>query len=311
LHIENAAARHRAPNCELAIRRFSGPIANQFTFLRQFMSLSFHKTFPLECENIAKLLRVVAVNPIANNTDIAESTGIGIGKGVGDGKVRPTISYADYAGLIWVSSDSAPRRIELTEVGKIVLEYDGALKKPVTQWVLHYHLSKEGGRARVWNYFTQAFLPFNSSFEKSALERGLEEKFAGEATVKSINPGVLLRSYLDSNALGLLRLIRESGRNKYTRGRPYIPTPYIIGYILAEIWDAQHPTRMMIDEAKLSEPGHLGPTIGLKDAELQEQLNALTHLGVIGQMREAPPFQVVKQWDNKLELLRKAYEEGV
>lgn len=274
------------------------------------MSLSFHKTFPLECENIAKLLRVVTINPLASNTDIANATGIGIGQGVGDGKVRPTISYAEYAGLILVNPDSAPRRIELTDVGKVVFELDAVMKKPVTQWVLHYHLSKEGGRARVWNYFTQTFLPFNPSFEKGQLERGLEEKFAGEATVKSINPGVLLKSYLDSSALGLLRFVRESGRNKYTRGRPYIPTPYVIGYILAEIWEAQHPERMMIDLDKLAEPGHLGTTVGLKDADLQEQLNALTHLGVIGQMREAPPYQVVKQWDDKLGLLRQAYREG-
>ena len=274
------------------------------------MSLSFHKTFSLECDNLAKLLHAVTQNPLASNSDIAELTGIGIGKSDGDGKVRPIISYADYAGLISVNQNSKARRIELTEVGKAVFELDAALRKPVTQWVLHYHLSKNGGAARVWNYFVQMFLPLNPTFEKSHLEKGLEEKFAGEATVKSINPGVLLRSYLDSNALGLLRLVKESGRNKYVRGRPFIPTPYIIGYILAEIWDAQHPARMMIDLEKLDEAGHLGPTIGLKDLDLQEQLNALTHLGVIGQMREAPPFQVVRQWGDKLELLRKAYAEG-
>jgi len=274
------------------------------------MSLSFHKTFSLECENIAKLLRVVAANPLASNMDIAESTGIGIGRGEGDGKVRPTISYAEYVGLISINPDSKPRRIELTEVGKVVFELDAVLKKPISQWILHYHLSKNSGKARVWNYFVQTFLPLNPSFEKGQLERGLEEKFAGEATVKSINPGVLLRSYLDSNALGRLEFVRESGRNKYLRGQPYISTSYIVSYILAEIWEAQHPTRMMIDLEKLSEPGHLGPTIGSKDSDLQEQLNALTHLGVIGQMREAPPYQVVREWGDKLELLRKAYTEG-
>src|SRR5438034_7159637 len=61
----------------------SAPSPTRLPFLRQFMSLSFHKTFPLECDNIAKLLRAVAPNPLASNADIAEFTGIGIGKSEG------------------------------------------------------------------------------------------------------------------------------------------------------------------------------------------------------------------------------------
>jgi len=272
------------------------------------MSLSFHESFPLECENIAKLLAVVVEKPSVSNVEIAELTGLGIGKNPRKGLVQPTIEYADCAGLITI--EPRGRQINLTDIGRVIFEHDRQMKKPVTQWALHYHLSRVGGKAEAWAHFVQEFLPRRQKFERTEFEKSIEEKFGNRAKLRSIKPGLTLNSYTESRGLGLVRLLRESGR-EYVRMRPDIPLPpYVIGYILAEIWDARHPTRMMIDEDALSEPGHLGPAVGLKDSDLQEQLNELTHIGVIGQMREAPPFQVVKQWSDKLELLRKAYEEG-
>jgi hypothetical protein len=272
------------------------------------MSLSFHESFPLECENIAKLLSVVTQKPSASNVEIAELTGLGIGKNPRKGLVQPTIEYADCAGLITV--EPRGRQIKLTDVGRVVFECDRQMKKPVTQWALHYHLSRVGGKAEAWAHFVHEFLPHHQKFERVEYEKSVEEKFGSRAKLRSIKPGLVLNSYTENRGLGLVRLLRESGR-EYVRMRPNIPLPpYVIGYILAEIWDARHPTRMMIDEDALSEQGHLGPTIGLKDSDLQELLNDLTHIGVIGQMREAPPFQVVKQWGDKFELLRKAYAEG-
>jgi Protein of unknown function (DUF4007) len=273
------------------------------------MSLSFHESFPLECENIAKLLAVVVEKPSVSNVAIAELTGLGIGKNPRKGLVQPTIEYADCAGLITV--EPRGRQINLTDVGRMIFEHDRQMKKPVTQWALHYHLSRVGGKAEAWAHFVHEFLPHHQKFERAEFEKSIEEKFSGRAKLRSIKPGLVLNSYTESRGLGLLRLLRESGR-EYTHVWPNIPIPpYIIGYILAEIWDAQHPKRIMIDLDKLSEPGHLGPTIGLKDPDLQGQLNNLAHIGVIGQMREAPPFQVVKQWGDKLELLRQAFAEGV
>jgi hypothetical protein len=272
------------------------------------MSLSFHQTFPLECENIAKLLAVVNEKPSVSNTEIAELTGIGIGKNDRKGKVQPTIEYAAYSGLISISHEQSGRQIRLTDVGQATLEKDRQLKKPVTQWVLHYHLSRVGGEAEAWAYFVHEFLPDYPGFDRATLEMRVEERFGGRASLRSIKPGLVLSSYTESRSLGLLRLLREVGR-QYFQAQPYIPTPYIVGYILAEIWDAKHPMRMMVDVDMLSEPGHLGPSVGLKGSDLQEQLNALTHLGIIGQMRGVPPYQVVRQWDNKLGLLEKAYEE--
>ena len=93
------------------------------------------------------------------------------------------------------------------------------------------------------------------------------------------------------------------------RTNAYIPNPYIIAYILAELWEKKHPERSMIGEDALFEPGHLATTTGCGEKGIEEALRQLSALGVIKWMREAPPYQIARQWQDKLELLRKSYAE--
>src|SRR5262245_41156999 len=143
------------------------------------MSLTFHETFPLECENIAKLLTVVAEKPSVSNVEISELTGLGIGKNPRKGLVQPTIEYADCVGLITV--EQGDRRINLTNVGSVIFEHDRQMKKPVTQWVLHYHLSRVGSKAEAWAHFVQEFLPQRQKFEREEFEKSIEETFGTRA----------------------------------------------------------------------------------------------------------------------------------
>jgi Protein of unknown function (DUF4007) len=272
------------------------------------MTLTFHQTFTLECENLSKLLTLVSANPSVTNVEIFEMTGIGIGKNERKGKVQPTIEYATYGGLLEPRAESVDKRFELSAVGKLVLEKDRWLKRPVTQWVLHYHLSRPGGEAEAWAFFVHEFLPSWVEFQRSDLESALESKFPS-VKVKSINPGVLLNTYIDNNALGRIRLIREAANRTYSRGRPYIPNAYIAAYILAEIWDARHGDRIMVEPSVLSEPGHLSTVMSLDEQDVHYLIDEMTGLGIVDQMRGAPPHQVVRRWEDKLALLRKAYDE--
>lgn len=272
------------------------------------MTLTFHQTFTLECENLSKLLALVAENPSATNIEIAETTGIGIGKNERKGKVQPTIDYATYGGLLKPRTGGDGKRLELSEVGKLILAKDKWLKRPVTQWVIHYNLSRPAGEAEAWAFFVHEFLPSRVEFRRSDLEAALESKFPS-VKVKSINPGVLLNTYTDSNALGRIRLIREAANRSYSRGHSYVPNAYTASYLLAEIWQVRHADRIMVDPSVLSEAGHLGTVMSLDEQEIRYILDEMTGLGIINQMREAPPHQVVRRWGDKFELLNKAYDE--
>jgi len=274
------------------------------------MDLSFHQNFRLERNNIAKILKCIKDNPTITNVEIYEATGIGIGKDPQHGKVLPTILYSLYGGLIMKEQVDGQRHLKLSDVGEIVFDNDSYLRKRVSHWVMHYHLSRMDSDAEAWAFFIHEFLQHHGSFTRKELEAALAEKFEGKATVKSINPGVLLSCYIDEeNALGKLRLLRERKRGEYFRATPNIPNAYLVGYLLAEIWDRQHPTSTTVSSASLLKTGHLAPTLGVDEVSLQEQLDEMTALGIIEQMRAVAPFQVVKLWNDKLELLKAAYDE--
>lgn len=273
------------------------------------MNLTFHQTFTLECENLAKVLALVSENPSLTNVEIAEATGIGIGKNERQGKVQPTLDYAVYTGLLQPPQSRAGQRFRLTDVGKLVFDKDRWLKRPATQWVLHYHLSRPDGETAAWSYFVHEFLPAQGTFERATLESELGGKFPS-VKVKSINPGVLLNTYTDSGALGRIRLVKEGAKRSYVRGQPYVPNVYTMAYLLAEIWDRSHRDRIMIDPAVLLEPGHLATTSGLGEQDLRALLDEMTASGIIDQMREAPPHQVIRRWDDKLGLLEMSYNEA-
>jgi hypothetical protein len=65
----------------------------------------------------------------------------------------------------------------------------------------------------------------------------------------------------------------------------------------------------MVSHDTLLEPGDLASTMSLTESDLQSWLDALTALGVIAQLREAPPYQVKPQWNEPLELLQRSYDE--
>jgi Protein of unknown function (DUF4007) len=273
------------------------------------MSLTFHQTFPLDCENLMKLLSRVEKDPFVSNEQIAEFTGIGIGKDRGKGKVQPTIDYASYSGLIRSLTENGSRKLQITETGRVLMERDPYLKKPASLWVLHFFLSRDGSEAEAWSFFIQDFLPRYGEFTRGILESELGEKFGKRAKIRSINPGVLLNSYTDGKSLAPLRIIRPKSRSTYGRTQPYIPNAFTVAYILAQVWELKRPQRLMVSPAALLEPGDLARTMSLTESELQAWLDALTALGIVGQMREAPPYQVKRQWDDPLYLLRRSFDE--
>lgn len=275
------------------------------------MSLSFHESFQLERENVAKLLPLVSKDVFVTNARVAEASGIGIGMDARKGKVQPTIEYAKHSGLIGDTVEDKARRLSLTEVGDVVLQNDAWLRKPTTQWAMHYHMSKTDSEAEAWTFLVHEFLPSNVEFERRTLEEALLAKFGHRAKLRSINPGVLLNCYLDGGGLERIRLIREQATRKFMRTQTYIPNAYTVAYVLAELWEANHSEHSMIGEDTLLESGHLATTMSLGRKEIEELLPQMSAHGVITQMRDAPPYQVARRWQDKLDLLQKSYaEEG-
>jgi hypothetical protein len=272
----------------------------------------FHKSFALERDNISKLLSFVSEHPNASREEIAVETGIGIGKRVSDGKVRPTIQYAIYSGLLEPEAAQSQTEILLSEVGKIVFERDRRLKSAVTQWVMHYFLCRSENESLIWSFFIHEFLPHYAEFDSEALEAELRRRFTDlSERINKENRRILTSCYTDGNALSKTRLVESDQRDRFIRGTTAYPSVYLAAYILAEIWEAKHGHNvLMVEPSVLLERGHLATTLNLNEGDLQNCLNEISAIGAISQMREAPPFQVARKWTDKLDLLRRAYEEN-
>lgn len=271
------------------------------------MSLTFHETFSLDRGNITKLLDVVLGNPTISDIEISEQTGIGIGKKGKGGKVRPTIKYAMFCGLLEPSSSDG--KIIISDLGKVVREYDKRLKSSVTHWVMHSKISSQESGAIAWKSFVHNFLPFYNVFDRKMLKDFLDAlKSDLNEKTKVANVGLLLKSYLDDSGLYKTRLFREMVADNFYREPSNYPNAYLAAYILAEIWEAKHGDDVAaVEPSVLLQPGHLATTLNLNEGDLQNCLNEISAISAISQMREAPPFQVVRKWDNKFELLRRAY----
>ena len=274
------------------------------------MKAYFHKSFSFERDNVSKILAFASENSSSDRFKIADETGIGIGKSASDGKVQPTIQYAVYAGLLTVDSAESKNEISLTPVGEIIFENDPRLKSAVTQWVMHYFFSRSENEAMIWSFFVHEFLPYFPNFENADLETRLEAKFFDlSERINKENRRILTSCYTDGNALSKTGLLESYEKDKYKRGNTKYPNKYLAAYILAEIWEAKHPDKSMVEPSVLRESGHLATTLNLTESDLQNCLDEMSAAGLIDQMREAPPFQVVRKWTDKFDLLRRAYEE--
>lgn len=275
------------------------------------MSLTFQRSFKLELNNVAKILDAAVEIPFASRHEIADFTGIPIGKNEIHGKVDPTILYATYSGLIQTTTQDNKRKRELTKFGQIVYEHDKRLRRNETKWAMHYFLSDFVKGAPAWNYFTHEFLPYFTSFSKDDFIRGLQTKFPDlSSRYIDENKSTVLLCYTEYDALGKLKIIESYEKDNYIRGNEKYPNAYLAAYILAEIWEAKHADKSMIEPQILLESGHFATTLNLNEGDLQSCLNEMSAIGAISQMREAPPFQVVRGWTDKFDLLQRAYKEG-
>lgn len=273
------------------------------------MKAYFHKSFALERDNIAKILAFAAENSTSDRFKVAEETGIGIGKNASDGKVQPTIQYAVYGGLLTEESAELRNTIAFSDVGKIIFKNDPRLKSPISQWTMHYFFCRPQNEAEIWAFFVHEFLPQYVSFDGQSLEEELKRKFSElSERVNKENRRILTSCYTDPNGLSKIELVESFQKDEFVRGRVNYPNAYLAAYILAEIWEAQHGDESSVNPNALLESGHLATTLNLNEGDLQNCLNEMSAIGAIQQMREAPPFQVIRKWTDKFDLLRRAYE---
>lgn len=271
------------------------------------LQLSFHGTFAFKKEDIIKIIQAASEEKGLNDCldNLMQRTGLG------NRKVGPMTSWSSRAGLV--------KNKDLTLEGKIVWQFDSRLESNITDWLMHFYLSfgdkgiektpDEPGDWGGWTYFVYNFLPQHLTFSSEELRQHSESVFIEEKS-KSLtkNFRILLRAYTERQALASCQFLQKLEADKFQAGKAITPNPYLIGYFLAKLWERDFGEQTsVLTESILEQKMGLAPVLGIVSSELQEHLNALEAYGIIEQRRTVPPFQIVRRWDNPLNLLEKAY----
>lgn len=271
------------------------------------LQLSFHGTFAFKKEDLIKIIQAASEDKGLNDSleNLMPRTGLG------NRKVGPMISWSSRAGLV--------KNKYLTPEGKIVWQFDSRLESIITDWLMHFYLSfgdkgiekapDEPADWGGWTYFVYTFLPQYLTFSSNELLQHSESVFVEEKS-KSLtkNFRILLRAYTEQQALASCQFIQKLEADKFQAGKAILPNPYLIGYFLAKLWERDFGEQTsVLTESILEQKMGLAPVLGIVLSELQEHLNALEAYGIIEQRRTVPPFQVVRRWDNPINLLEKAY----
>lgn len=166
---------------------------NETTF--SYDSVNFHKTFSPQDSYITKIMELANDNYTGSKEEISEETGIPTGKT--SGKVVPHILYAQYMGLTSHTLSKGKYTLELTDLGKTVLENDKYLFEDVSRLICHYNMSDEVSGAYLWS-FMYSGLPV--MLDETMSEEAMKKKYNDFFMVKT-DLGALRKSYSDDGFL--------------------------------------------------------------------------------------------------------------
>jgi Protein of unknown function (DUF4007) len=210
----------------------------------------------------------------------------------------------------------------LTPEGKLMALKDPYLEATVTDWVMHLNLSLSS--RSLWSYIVCDFLPIHSQFTCEELLENCRQFLAGQTSdqlKKNIN--VVIKSYTENSAIAGIHFL-ERNKSIYSAGNPECSNTYVIGYLLAKIWENCFGSRdaVLVNDLLDSKPS-FAAILGVQKIEIKRYLDNLEEYQIIerrslkpyeigsrASLKEATEsnYQVVRLWSTPTELLERAYE---
>ena len=186
------------------------------------MTVLFHGNFALDRPRMAGLIKLAQKNPKLRDKDLAAPFGYG---------APFAATYRSWLHKTGLAEMGMP--LELTDMGKVVIDNDPSLESINTKWFLHHELVTDPERAEAWHYFCLEFLPKHSTFTKETLIDGLAEKLGPHSMMhfgpgSKLNPQIarkIIQVYTTPTGLGDLGLITKDG-DGFKRMIPKILGPW-------------------------------------------------------------------------------------
>ncbi len=255
---------------------------------------AFHESFKCSRAGISQILAASYESNNQGNKNSAQT--LKTNTTLGNNQVKAFRRYAKGTGLL--NEQEAP-----TLFGKFCIEFDQALSRTETQWVMHYNMAApwRAGPA-YWNHIFCDFLTpertFNADTLASEIENYLTKDGAEHLAVNTYKTAasILVSTYTDIDALGNLGLLQTVNSTAYQVLDPALPAAGTFACLLADYWEQVWPGRADVLLSDLT----AGPLARLLLAEgrLGPLLREVERLGLVRVQRRVPPYQVFRLWDD-------------
>lgn len=259
--------------------------------------INFHQTFKPEKNYISELLQVAEDVSSMTLEELSVLTGIPQGKS--SGKLVPHLKYAYAMGVIEYNLRNSLYSMNLTDLGRHVLEEDPGLAEDVTLLILHSNLVNRKLDIQPWNFcFEEYITRYGKSSKYSYFKSEVERKFG-----KKVKYGPFLKTYEEMfHSLGLLDVRSECPEDEnsmvftsFSWTREFLPA---IGYIFYELWEKCYPNEQEISSDQIDEMNFRNLFAWSTTEEL-EVLDALSEYGLIRVNKQLMPYTVIRLKDKQ------------
>lgn len=269
------------------------------------LSLHFHGTFIPERHYIADFLDYVAEGREGSLLEMAQGTGIPMGKS--SGKLKAIRSYCVGMNLIVMERGirRSAKRPVFTPFGQVMFEEDKLLSSQFTQWLVHINLCRSDIGAIAWNkVFAEGARILGYRFSRDQLEDYLISHF-GKAKKSRIGP--LLSTYTNDAGLARSRVLNVDGK-MITRNKAPITKDWAIGYsaIIVELMEKYFPNQFQVTITDFASETGLFDICMWSQPDVEMLLNAIEGDGYIVVDRQIRPWIIEKRvssdqiWPNVL-----------
>ena len=238
--------------------------------------------------------------------EISLETGIPMGER--SGKVIPHIEYSKFMGLIeYVKQDANTFLLNLTELGKTVLDEDPGIREKLTILLLNSMLLRETEGAPIWDSMFGKVLPkYHGKISIDDAIAELNVIYENKITKKNFAP--FSNSYEDMfSSLGYFKQTTDDNLELSYLPKVDSDFVYLYCFILLAYWDEIFANRLEITANEFSEL-NFGNKLNCDRQTEYKILELINDKGLIRLNRQMNPYTIMRL-TSKDELIHNLYSE--
>ena len=262
------------------------------------IGINFHEGLQLSRERLSSVLQVLRDHPGASREDIRSGARLGANMAI----AIPNLGIG--CGLI----EEAGHGKRLTMLGETVVGNDPFLEQSDSVWLMHFCMVDPSGRGpSYWSRVILDALIVGDPRTATELADVVSEQ---ESVVRAkIQSAVtkLTDGYTKPDLFGNLGLLMRTEHAFVGTAPNTAPSVAVAAYAVAKRWSDLHPDQLTTGLDPFLSASRLQDIFRLSRPDIEFLLEKVRQLGIIDLYTSAPPFQIVRRFEEVSEVISTLY----